>query len=231
MIFNSLEELPGSRIFLAVFVYVKSEEWGTFCNTFAEEFPTREEAEKKLDLWREGYAEIYSDIRSATINISLETITEQLVGALCTERTKLQEEMSKTLTEYDEKLSSLLAITHQPEQKPEASPLIREINRKKDYILELCRQLMLHSPARVFYHDEEDASVQCESLEELSTELWSCDFERVYFEYPDGKLCLFLAWDNKAEEIVCDYSFSDQTMTNWYEEAERSAKAELDIPF
>ena len=214
---SKLTELPGSVSYIACVLYISEQTWGTFTTTNADVFRTEQAATDWLTKQKQARCVIWSNVSKYTCTQTQHEIQQGLIVGLTQERHHMQEEMAKQLTEIDERISNLLAISHQP--TPAAPPNASQwteplaVSPKMDFIRAVLEQIektfKLHDEAPWVYFDEEGEKTACDSIGDLLGCLWSCDFEAIQVLLSsEDYLTLQLVWCNTAPEVLSDYGAS-----------------------
>ncbi len=234
---NDMRELANKQVFLATVLYLNQQSWGTYVSEMAEVKETEEDAQKWLDNTREAFAVVHCACAPVTIRVSLGEAQNSLVRSLHTEKDHMRKQMAEALDDLEDRISKVLAITHEPEPEPE--PVFATINLQTEelFVETVIKKLLKHQPDWVYYIDEEDDKYLHSPATDQSIfpMLHQCDIEAVKFAWADNTRCtLQLVWGNAWDETISDYSYSNRVIRDTVELAIAETRKELtddSIPF
>lgn len=113
MILDTLEDLQGKPLHIAIIAYASVQESYVFAHVDGEVCHTPEDAEAWLDRQHEARNVLFSKVRTLPPAEDINAIRERAIHSLRVERQHCAQKMSEELQRYDERIEKLLAITHQ----------------------------------------------------------------------------------------------------------------------
>jgi len=204
MIVNKLEDLVGKAPVLATIAYVHVQDWGIFAHADSNTFETRERAEQWLAEQSQARAIYWSEIRQLPVITSVETIREQSIVSLQTEKDHMRQKMAEELAKIDDRIENLRALPAPSARNPK---LVEREEFVVGFLFYLESRMDFDDQNPFDYEDEEGNRQLCASLEDLRSLLWQCDFEKVHLLFgAAGVVTLYLVWDNAPPCTIADFS-------------------------
>jgi hypothetical protein len=222
---DNFDDIIGKPVYIAIILYANQQSWGSYVQSETELHENEESCDAWVARMKEARAVLYASVHPITVTCSRTELHDGLMGSLNAERQTIRAEFSEQLREVEERMSKLLAISHEapaqpayipPEQPPRK---LLAIPTAKEYVLEVINSISIGEnkwggfPA-ITYIDEEGEHFPVGN-DELYP-LQQCDAEGYLFTWPNGEtLILSLVWGNDWDETIADYAADEREVSRY----------------